>query len=96
MLRRAAFYDMDGTLVKGNVVKHYLFFALHAQQFTERARRIATSHLGVERLAAELAAAAPDHPSRHYASFLWLERSPERGLSFADAAPPLSPSSCRS
>ncbi|MHC4392760.1 MAG: HAD family hydrolase [Planctomycetota bacterium] len=40
VLRRAAFYDMDGTLVKGNVVKHYLFFALHAQQLGERARRI--------------------------------------------------------
>lgn len=37
-----------------------------------------TSLLGVDTLAAEFAKEAPEHPSRHYRVFLWLQRRPNR------------------
>lgn len=40
-LVRVAFYDIDGTLVKGNVIHHYLFYALNDRTPTGRIRRIA-------------------------------------------------------
>ncbi|MEM7148156.1 MAG: tetratricopeptide repeat protein, partial [Verrucomicrobiota bacterium] len=50
-----------------------------------------SSHLAVARLADDLARTTPNHPSRHYTAFLWLNRRPEQGLPAADAAPPLAP-----
>lgn len=50
-----------------------------------------TSPLGVDQLAQNLAERAPDHPSRHYRAFLWLDRRPTRVLEDAAAMPKLTP-----
>jgi HAD superfamily hydrolase (TIGR01490 family) len=39
--KTAAFYDMDGTLIEGNVTNHYIYFAMTDPDFTSRARRLA-------------------------------------------------------
>lgn len=36
----AAFYDMDGTLLHGSVVDHYLYFARNDPSYPQRARRL--------------------------------------------------------
>lgn len=42
-----------------------------------------TSTLGVDTLAREFAEKAPEHPSRHYRVFLWMDRRPEQVLAEA-------------
>jgi HAD superfamily hydrolase (TIGR01490 family) len=44
-MRTAAFYDLDGTLLNGNVVTHYLYFAKTDSTWTGRARRLAGTAL---------------------------------------------------
>jgi HAD superfamily hydrolase (TIGR01490 family) len=39
--KTAAFYDLDGTLAKGNVLKHYLYYALTDASLSGRVRRLA-------------------------------------------------------
>lgn len=39
--RTAAFYDLDGTLLHGSVVDHYLYYALHDPHYPSRLRRVA-------------------------------------------------------
>lgn len=39
--KTAAFYDMDGTLIRGNVSDHYLYFAQTDPDLASRARRLA-------------------------------------------------------
>jgi HAD superfamily hydrolase (TIGR01490 family) len=41
MRKTAAFYDMDGTLIDGNVSDHYLYYALSDPDLASRALRIA-------------------------------------------------------
>jgi|GEM_PF-932780 len=41
MRKTGAFYDMDGTLLDGNVSDHYLYFAMNDPDLAGRARRIA-------------------------------------------------------
>lgn len=43
--RTAAFYDLDGTLLHGSVVDHYLYFARTDPKIPERVRRLATAVL---------------------------------------------------
>lgn len=38
--RPAAFYDLDGTLVRGNVVTHYLWYALNESTLRSRVERV--------------------------------------------------------
>src|SRR4051794_36638504 len=40
MRKTAAFYDMDGTLIKGNVSDHYLYYAKGDPDLSRRARRL--------------------------------------------------------
>jgi HAD superfamily hydrolase (TIGR01490 family) len=40
MRKTAAFYDMDGTLIEGNVSDHYIYYAFQDPDFASRARRI--------------------------------------------------------
>ncbi|MEM0895650.1 MAG: redoxin domain-containing protein [Verrucomicrobiota bacterium] len=69
--------------------KAFLLRQLALDKF--RANIPVTTTLGAEHLAQELAQNQPDHPSRHYLIFLWLDRRPERGIAFANSAPHLSP-----
>ena len=39
--RTAAFYDLDGTLLHGSVVDHYLYYALSDPNYPSRLRRVA-------------------------------------------------------
>lgn len=39
--KTAAFYDMDGTLIRGNVTNHYLYFAQRDPNLDRRMRRLA-------------------------------------------------------
>lgn len=39
--RTAAFYDLDGTLLHGSVVDHYLYYALQDPHYPSRLRRVA-------------------------------------------------------
>lgn len=48
----AAFYDLDGTLVKGNVVAHWLFYALNEGSFSAQASRLLTVAAKAPRLLA--------------------------------------------
>ncbi len=41
--RAAAFYDLDGTLLNGTVVDHYLYYARHDPHLPARVRRVATT-----------------------------------------------------
>lgn len=50
-----------------------------------------TSHLGVDRLAAELATDAPKHPSQHYRILLWLGTRPASALPAAFQSATLAP-----
>lgn len=50
-----------------------------------------TSHLGVDRLAAELATTAPTHPSHHYRILLWLGTRPTSALPFVGKSASLAP-----
>ena len=45
MPRTAAFYDLDGTLLHGSVVDHYLYFAKTDPLLPERVRRLALTVL---------------------------------------------------
>ncbi len=56
-----------------------------------RSGLLVTPQTGVDALAERLAGAAPEHPSRHYRSFLWLERRPERALEAGLAAVQVAP-----
>ncbi|MEZ0229164.1 MAG: haloacid dehalogenase-like hydrolase, partial [Planctomycetota bacterium] len=40
MRKTAAFYDMDGTLIEGNVSDHYLYYAKTDPDLSARARRV--------------------------------------------------------
>src|SRR5581483_1094467 len=40
MRQTAAFYDMDGTLLDGNVSDHYLYYAMGDPDLASRARRL--------------------------------------------------------
>jgi HAD superfamily hydrolase (TIGR01490 family) len=44
-MRTAAFYDLDGTLMRGNVVSHYHYFARTDASWAGKARRFAESAL---------------------------------------------------
>ncbi|MCO5169949.1 MAG: HAD-IB family hydrolase [Planctomycetes bacterium] len=41
--RAAAFYDLDGTLLNGTVVDHYLYYARHDPHLPARLRRVAST-----------------------------------------------------
>lgn len=43
--RTAAFYDLDGTLLNGTVVDHYLYYARHDPSLPKRLRRVAETVL---------------------------------------------------
>tara|TARA_R110002096_G_scaffold74283_8_gene176112 strand:+ start:1216 stop:3468 length:2253 start_codon:yes stop_codon:yes gene_type:complete len=50
-----------------------------------------TSHVAVDTLAKAIAETAPEHPSRHYQIFLWLEERPAMSLLPAKESPTLAP-----
>ena len=50
-----------------------------------------TSHVAVNTLAQTIVEADPNHPSRHYQIFLWMEERPEIALAPAEVSPTLAP-----